>query len=228
MTAPAFDDIGACVFDAYGTLFDFNSAVDRCRDSIGERADELSALWRQKQLQYTWLRSLMGRYEDFWQVTGAALDYAMSAVGLSDPELRARLMQLYLALEAYPDVRKPLETLKEAGLRTAILSNGSSTMLVAAVKNAGLDDVIDSILSVDRAGIFKPHPTVYQIAVDALKLPANRISFQSANGWDANGAAAFGFRVAWINRFGQPAEVLPGEVHAELTTLEDLPPLVIG
>ncbi len=228
MTTPAFEDIGACVFDAYGTLFDFNSAVDRCRDAIGPRADELSALWRQKQLQYTWLRSLMGRFEDFWQVTGGALDYAMNEVGLADPALRARLMQLYLELETYPDVRKPLETLKEAGLKTAILSNGSSTMLVAAVKNAGLDDVVDSILSVDRVGIFKPHPTVYQIAVDELKLPANRISFQSANGWDANGGGAFGFRVVWINRFGQPAEILPGELHAELTTLEDLPLLVAG
>ncbi len=228
MTAPAFEDIGACVFDAYGTLFDFNSAVDRCRDAIGARAGELSALWRQKQLQYTWLRSLMGRFEDFWQVTGAALDYAMSAVDVSDPALRARLMQLYLSLETYPDVRKPLETLKEAGLKTAILSNGSSSMLVSAVKNAGLDDVIGAILSVDRASVFKPHPAVYQIAVDALKLPANRISFQSANGWDANGAAAFGFRAVWINRFGQPGEILPGEVHAELTTLEDLPPLVTG
>ena len=228
MTTPAFEDIGACVFDAYGTLFDFNSAVDRCQDAVGARAEELSALWRQKQLQYTWLRSLMGRFEDFWQVTGAALDYAMSAVDLSDPGLRARLMQLYLSLEPYPDVREPLEKLKEAGFKTAILSNGSSSMLVSAVKNAGLDDVIDSILSVDRVGIFKPHPTVYQTAVDDLKLPANRISFQSANGWDANGAAVFGFRAVWVNRSGQPAERLPGEVHAELATLDDLPTLVTG
>ena len=228
MTTPAFEDIGACVFDAYGTLFDFNSAVERCRDRIGGRADELSTIWRQKQLQYTWLRSLMGRFEDFWHITGAALDHAMSSVGLSDPALRAELMQLYMALDTYPDVHQSLEALKDAGLKTAILSNGSSTMLFAVVKNAGLDGLIDSILSVDRVGIFKPHPSVYQIAVDELKLPANRISFQSANGWDANGGAAFGFKVAWINRFGQPPESLPGEIQAELTSLEELPSLVAG
>ena len=226
MTAPGFDDIGACVFDAYGTLFDFNSAVDRCRDRIGDRADELSALWRQKQLQYTWLRSLMGKFVDFWHVTGEALDHSMKVVGLDDRALRAELMQLYLSLEAYPDARDCLVRLKEAGTRTAILSNGSMTMLVSAVKNAGLDDAIDAIYSVDRAETFKPHPSVYQIAVDELKIPATRISFQSANGWDAHGAAAFGFRVAWINRFGQPAETLPGDIQAELSSLADLPALV--
>ena len=226
MTAPGFDDIGACVFDAYGTLFDFNSAVDRRRDRIGGRADELSALWRQKQLQYTWLRSLMGRFVDFWHVTGEALDHSMRVVGIDDPALRAELMQLYLSLEAYPDARGCLERLKKAGTKTAILSNGSMTMLVSAVKNAGLDDVIDAIYSVDRAEIFKPHHSVYQIAVDELKVPTQRISFQSANGWDAHGAAAFGFRVAWINRFGQPAEALPGDIQAELSSLADLPDLI--
>jgi len=226
MTAPGFEDIGACVFDAYGTLFDFNSAVDRRRDRIGDRADELSALWRQKQLQYTWLRSLMGRFVDFWHVTGEALDHSMKVVGIDDPALRADLMQLYLSLEAYPDARACLLRLKEAGTKTAILSNGSMTMLVSAVKNAGLDDVIDAIYSVDRAEIFKPHHSVYQIAVDELKLPAQRIGFQSANGWDAHGGAAFGFRVAWINRFGQPAEVLPGDIQAELSSLADLPALI--
>ena len=226
MTAPGFDDIGACVFDAYGTLLDFNSAVDRCRGRIGDRADELSALWRHKQLQYTWLRSLMGRFVDFWHVTGEALDHSMKAIGLDDERLRAELMQLYLSLEPYPDARDCLARVKKAGTKTAILSNGSMTMLVAAVKNAGLDDVIDAIYSVDRAEIFKPHHSVYQISVDELKLPSQRISFQSANSWDAHGGAAFGFRVAWINRSGQPAEILPGEIHAELSSLAELPALI--
>ncbi len=226
MAEPGFEDIGACVFDAYGTLFDFNSAVDRCRSRVGGRADELSALWRQKQLQYTWLRSLMGRFVDFWHVTGEALDYSMKAVGLDDPALRAELMQLYLSLDPYPDARGCLERLKETGTKTAILSNGSMTMLVAAVKNAGLDDLIDAVYSVDRAEIFKPHPSVYQIVVDELRLPARQVCFQSSNGWDARGAAAFGFRVAWINRFDQPAEELPGDIQAELSSLADLPALV--
>lgn len=226
MTAPGFDDIGACVFDAYGTLFDFNSAVDRCRDRIGDRADELSALWRQKQLQYTWLRSLMGRFVDFWHVTGEALDHSMKVVGLDDPALRAELMQLYLSLEPFPDARDCLERVKRAGTKTAILSNGSMTMLVAAVKNAGFDGLIDAIYSVDRTEIFKPYHSVYQMPVDELKLPAQRICFLSANGWDAHGGAAFGFRVAWINRHGQAAEVLPGDIQAELASLAELPPLL--
>ena len=228
MTVPGFDDIGACVFDAYGTLLDFNSAVERCRDRIGPRADELSALWRQKQLQYTWLRSLMGRHVDFWHVTGEALDYSLKAVEIDDAPLRAELMQLYLSLEPFADARDCLVRVKEAGARTAILSNGSMTMLVAAVKNAGLDDAVDAIYSVDRAEIFKPHPSVYQIPVDELKLPAQRICFLSANGWDAHGGAAFGFRVAWINRYGQPAEALPGDIQVALASLADLPALLGG
>lgn len=226
MTAPGFDDIGACVFDAYGTLLDFNSAVDRCRARIGGRADELSALWRQKQLQYTWLRSLMGRFVDFWHVTGEALDHSMEVVGLDDAVLRAELMQLYLSLEPFADARDCLARVKQSGTRTAILSNGSMTMLVAAVKNAGLDDLIDAIYSVDRAEIFKPHHSVYQIPVDELKLPSQRIAFMSANSWDAHGGAAFGYRAAWINRAGQPAEILPGDIQAELGSLAELPDLI--
>lgn len=223
-----FGDVGACVFDAYGTLFDVHSAVARCRARLGERADALSELWRRKQLQYTWLRSLMGRFEDFWQVTGAALDHAMDETGAADPALRAELMQSYMALDAYADARGCLERLRDSGLKTAILSNGSSTMLFAAVKNAGIDSLFDAILSVDRVGVYKPHPSVYRLAVDELKLPAERICFQSANGWDANGAAAFGFRAVWINRFAQAAENLPGEIQAEIASLADLPPLVAG
>ncbi len=226
MSNAQFNDIGACVFDAYGTLFDFNSAVERCRDKLGDKADPLSATWRQKQLQYTWLRSLMGRHEDFWTVTGDALDFSLAAAGIDDPGLRAELMQLYLELDPYPEVIDTLTALKDARVKTAILSNGSLSMLVSAVKSAGIAKLIDSVLSVDRVGIFKPHPSVYQLAVDELDIAAHRISFQSANAWDASGGAAFGFRVAWINRFGQPAEVLPGEPQAELRSLAELPALL--
>lgn len=226
MANPQFADIGACVFDAYGTLFDFNSAAARCRDQLGDKADRLSEVWRLKQLQYTWLRSLMGRHEDFWTVTGDALDYAMQAVGIDDAPLRAQLMELYLSLDAYPEVKETLETLKAGKIRTAILSNGSPSMLIAAVKSAGLYELIDAVLSIESVGIYKPHPSVYQLAVDELKVPADRISFQSSNAWDANGAAAYGFKVAWVNRFGQPPEALPGEPQAELSSLAELPALL--
>lgn len=226
MSNAQFNDIGACVFDAYGTLFDFNSAVERCRDKLGDKADALSATWRQKQLQYTWLRSLMGRHEDFWTVTGDALDFSLAAAGIDDPALRTELMQLYLELDPYADVIDTLTALKDARVKTAILSNGSLSMLVSAVKSAGIGKLIDEVLSVDRVGTFKPHPSVYQLAVDQFDIAANRISFQSANAWDASGAASFGFRVAWINRFGQPAEMLPGEPQAELRSLAELPALL--
>ena len=226
MSNAQFNDIGACVFDAYGTLFDFNSAVERCRDKLGGKADTLSATWRQKQLQYTWLRSLMGKYEDFWTVTGDALDFALANLDIDDAQLRAELMQLYLELDTYPEVIETLTALKDARIKTAILSNGSLSMLVSAVKGAGVGKLIDSVLSVDKVGIFKPHPSVYQLAVDELDVAAHRISFQSANAWDASGAASFGFRVAWINRFGQTSEALPGEPQAELGSLAELPQLL--
>ena len=226
MAHPRFSDIGAYVFDAYGPLFDVHSAAARCRADLGEEADAVSQTWRDKQLQYTWLRSLMGRHIDFWQLTGEALDYALDAHGVDDAALRERLMDCYLSLTAYPEVSEPLKTLKRAGIKCAILSNGAPKMLEAAVANAGIGDALDAVLSIEDAGIYKPHPSVYRLAVDRLGVAAERISFQSSNAWDANGAAAFGFRVAWVNRFGQPAERLPGPADAELKSLSELPPLL--
>ncbi len=226
MTHQRFTDIGACVFDAYGTLFDFNSAAAKYRAELGDQADRLSALWRTKQLEYTWLRSLMGAYADFWQVTGDGLDFALSALGLDRPGLKDRLMGAYLELGVYPEVPAMLGTLKAAGMRTAILSNGEPGMLAAAVRNAGIGDLIDAVLSVDSVGIYKPHASVYRLAIDRLGVPARRISFQSSNAWDAAGAAQFGFRVAWINRFGQKPENLPAKPDAELRSLAELPALL--
>jgi len=220
------DGIKACVFDAYGTLFDFNAAAQGCRDVLGDDADRLSDIWRQKQLQYTWLRSLMGDYADFWQVTGDALDYAMATIGRDDPSLRDRLMQLYMELDAYPEVKEMLASLKRGGLRTAILSNGTPAMLQSAVENAGIADLLDMSLSVEDLKIYKPHPSVYQLAVDRLGIGPREICFQSSNSWDANGAAHFGFRVVWINRFGQAREALPAQPDREITSLADLPPLL--
>ena len=226
MTDPRFEEIEACVFDAYGTLFDVHSAAARMKDDLGEKAEAMSDLWRQKQLQYTWLRSLMGRHADFWQITGDALDYAMSALDMEDAGLRAQLMELYLQLGAYPEVADVLTRLKDSGKKTAILSNGEPSMLIAAAKNAGIYKLLDGIYSVEAVGVFKPHPSVYQIAVDKLKVAPTDISFQSSNGWDAHAAGVFGFRVAWVNRFDQPAENIPATPLAEIRTLSDLPPLL--
>ena len=226
MSDPSFSDVEACVFDAYGTLFDVHSAAARLKGEIGEHADSLSALWRQKQLEYSWLRSLMGRHEDFWHVTGSALDFAMAKHGLENPGLRSKLMEMYLELDAYPDVAETLTRLRDSGRKTAILSNGAQSMLIAAAKSAGIYPLFDSILSVESVGIFKPHPSTYQIAVDSLKVMPGHVAFMSSNGWDAHGATAFGFVAVWINRFQQPRELLPAPPHAEIGSLAEIPALL--
>jgi 2-haloacid dehalogenase len=217
--------IEACVFDAYGTLFDVHSAVARLRARVGERADALSELWRTKQLEYTWLRALMGRHVDFWQVTGDALDYALARTGV-EPAMREPLMQAYLTLDAYPEVPDVLRRLRDAGLKTAILSNGEPRMLAAAARSAGIERLLHAILSVEDVGIFKPYPKVYQLAVDRLALPPDRIAFQSSNAWDVHGAATFGLRAVWINRQDMPPERLPGAAEHELRDLSGLPELL--
>ena len=226
MSDQNFVEIEACVFDAYGTLFDVHSAAARLRDDLGEKADSLSEMWRLKQLQYTWLRSLMGRHCDFWQVTGDALDYSMRALKMENHALRSRLMELYLQLDAYPEVIDVLTKLKDNGKKTAILSNGAPSMLIAAAKNAKIYTLMDAVLSVEAVGVFKPHPTTYQLATEQLKIAANRVSFQSSNGWDAHAAAASGLVVVWVNRFDQPSEILPENPHAEIKSLSDLPRLL--
>lgn len=226
MNDAPLEGIEACVFDAYGTLFDVASAARRCDDVLGEHTDALAALWRDRQLQYSWLRSVQGRHADFWQVTGDALDYAMDTLGLANAALRERLMGLYLTLDAFPEVPGVLRRLRGAGLRTAILSNGSPAMLDAAVIGAGLEKLLDAVLSVEAVGVFKPHPKVYQLALDRLGVTARAVAFLSSNAWDAHAASAFGMRVVWCNRYGQRAERLPGRPDREITSLADLPAIV--
>jgi len=222
----ALAGVRACGFDASATLFDVASAAAACRDALGERGSVLSALWRDKQLQYTWLRSLQGRHVDFWQVTGEALDYSLETLKIADPQLRSRLMSLYLTLGAYPEVREVLERLKAAGFPVAILSNGSPQMLRAAVDAAGIAGLIDAVFSVEEVGVYKPHPKVYQLAVDRLAVEAKAICFQSANAWDAYAASAFGLRAVWCNRQRQPPERLPGQPEYEISSLSALPALL--
>jgi len=218
--------VQACVFDAYGTLFDFAAAARKCRDKLGDDIDKLTALWRDKQLQYTWLRAAQGRHADFWQVTGEALDFSLETMGLKSPDLRDQLMTLYLTLDPFPEVPDVLGKLKAAGMRTAILSNGSPTMLGAVVKAARLEHLLDAVLSVEDVGVYKPNPRVYQLAVDRLGIPASAISFQSSNSWDAHAASAFGMQVVWCNRYGQRRERLPGAPDREVRSLAELPALV--
>jgi 2-haloacid dehalogenase len=223
---PAIGGIKACVFDAYGTLFDVHSAVGKHRERLGDIADRVSTVWRTKQLEYTWLRSLMKRHADFWQVTQDALDFAFEMHRLKDSQLSKDLMGAYLELDCYPEVPGALSELKTHGFKIAILSNGTPTMLEAAVKNSRLESMIPQIFSVETAGVFKPDPRVYQIAVDELGLKPEEIVFQSSNAWDAAGAAAFGLNVAWINRFAQSPERLPGKPNVEIKNLSELPELL--
>jgi 2-haloacid dehalogenase len=218
--------IRACVFDAYGTLFDVNSAAAHAKDELGEKWLPLADLWRAKQLQYTWLRSLMRRHADFRQVTTDALAFAMKTHGFDDADLRERLMGLYLRLDTYPEVKTTLARLKGGGMKLAILSNGSPPMLAAAVGNSGLADTFDAVLSVEEAGIFKPDPAVYQLAVDRCSAAPAEICFVSSNGWDAYAGKAFGFHVLWCNRFGQAPEYIPETPDAQIETLAELPNIV--
>jgi 2-haloacid dehalogenase len=197
----------ALVFDAYGTLFDVYSVQAKCEEIYPGKGEDLTRLWRAKQLEYTWLRSLMGRYEDFWKVTEDSLRYSCRFLGVHPgPEQVEELMQSYLKLAAFPETGQVLEKL--AGVPRAILSNGSPDMLEAVVQHNGLADQFDHVLSVDELMIYKPHPSVYQLAVNRLGIAAKNITFVSSNGWDVAGAKTFGFRVFWLNRQGTPVEEL--------------------
>lgn len=226
MTTVKFKNIRACVFDAYGTLFDVNAAAREEQAALGNEWESIANDWRLKQLQYTWLRSLQKRHADFWQVTGDALDFALSTSGIDDPALRERLMGLYLKLSSYPEVKAMLETLNGAGIKCAILSNGTPEMLKAAVDNAGIGHLLEGSYSIEDVGIYKPDPSVYQMAVDRLDVLPSEISFQSSNAWDAYAAKAFGFNVVWCNRFGQADEHLPGTPDTQITDLSQLPPIL--
>ena len=218
--------IRACVFDAYGTLLDIGSPVATEAAALGPRAGELSALWRHKQLEYTWLRSLMRRHADFAEVTADALDHALAALGIADPPLRARLLAAYGRLAPFADVAPALRGLRERGMRTAILSNGTSAMLAEGVAAAGIGELVDPVLSVDELGVFKPAPEVYRLATSRLGLPAAAIAFVSANGWDVHGAASFGLRSIWVNRGRLADDRLPGAALRVIDDLAALPALL--
>lgn len=223
--------VTACVFDAYGTLFDVAGAARAAAAEPGgavlaEHWPRLAADWRDKQLAYTWLRAVAGAHADFWQVTTEALDWALAAQGLTDPALRDRLLALYRRLPAYPEVPATLAALQAQGRRCAILSNGSPGMLADAVASAGLDGRFEAVLSVEEVGVFKPHPSVYALIEGRLGVAPRDTLFVSANGWDAACASGFGLPTVWLNRAGAPRERLPWAPAHELPDLAPLPDLV--
>jgi 2-haloacid dehalogenase len=205
------------VFDAYGTLFDVHAGVVRLRGEIGPAADRLAELWRQKQLEYSWVRSLMHHYRDFWALTEAALDYAAARCGGLAPETRAKLLDAYRDIDAFPDALPTLARLRRDGVRSAILSNGSKAMLERAVASARLAPLLDACFSIDDLRVYKTHPRAYLQVGEHFHVAPEAVTFVSSNRWDVAGAAAFGFRTVWLNRTGLPDEY------------EDLPPRrVIG
>ncbi|SHG50692.1 haloacid dehalogenase type II [Cognatishimia maritima] len=222
--------ITTCVFDAYGTLFDVAAAAriaagEPGMEALQERWPQIARDWRLKQLQYSWLRAITGDHTEFWQVTQDGLDWALEAAGLTDESIRARLLQLYWELPAYPEVPQMLTTLKDKGLQTAILSNGDPKMLGAAIQSAQLGPLLDDSLSVEEVGIFKPDARVYDIVLKRFSCQPDEVLFVSSNGWDVAGAAGFGFVTTWVNRAQEPVDRLPHRPHHLLSDLSDIPAL---
>jgi 2-haloacid dehalogenase len=215
----------ACIFDAYGTLFDVHAAIGRHRAQAGPEADRFSEIWRLKQLEYTWTLTLAGRYVDFWTLTERALDYSFARIGSVDRALRPKLLEAYLRLDAFADASDALTTLKARGLRLGILSNGSPRMLDAAVAASGIGGLLDAVLSVDAVRAYKPRPEVYALVTKQFGITAERVAFVSSNRWDIMGAAAFGFSPIWVNRARLPdeySEHAPMRVVANLSALPAL------
>jgi 2-haloacid dehalogenase len=221
------EGIQACVFDAYGTLFNVASPVEKLASTIGEKAPDVARLWRQKQLEYTWLRSLMGTHADFWHVTRDALDYVLEIYAITEPGLADELMTLYLKLDAYEEVAATLQAIRAKGKRCAILSNGSPSMLDAAVRHAGLEKLFEHVLSVEDVGIYKPSRRVYRLAMQKLHIhDAPSICFISANSWDAQAAAQFGYQVVKVARAPGFDDRIPGRPAAVIADLSQLVELV--
>lgn len=222
--------IATCVFDAYGTLFDVAAAArrlaaDPAHPRFAELWPRIAEIWRAKQLQYSWLRATAGVHTDFWQVTADALDYALEAVGGVAEDERRALLDLYFELDAFPEVPSMLAALKDAGLETAILSNGSPAMLDGAVNSAGLGPLLDEVLSVESVGVFKPARVVYDLVGHRFGRAPREVLFVSSNGWDAAAASGYGFRTVWVNRNGDPMDRLPWKPQRIAGDLREIPEL---
>jgi len=213
------------IFDAYGTLFDVHSAIARHRDKVGPDADRISAMWRTKQLEYSWTLTLAGHYADFWILTERALDYALAFAARADKSLKATLLDAYFQLDAFPDARVALKSLKARGCKTGILSNGSPAMLKGAVEAAGIGSDLDAVLSVDTLKMFKPRPEVYSLATKEFRCRPADVTFVSSNRWDVMAGVSVGFRGLWVNRAKLPdeyADFAPARTLSDLSALAEI------
>jgi len=218
--------IKACIFDAYGTLFDVNAACRELSKEVGHNWEKLASLWRLRQVEYTWLRNSMNEYIDFWQITSDALDYAMETLGIENNDLREELLNLYLKLEAYPEVKDLLKRLKQRGLKTGILSNGNMKMLNSAVDNANLREYLDEILSVEECKIYKPSSKVYDLVKIKMQISKENVLFFSSNAWDMHAASNYGFKTIWVNRFNTKLERLPGKPIDIVSSLDKIDEII--
>ena len=218
-------NIKAIIFDAYGTLFDVNSAAEKCKDKIGDKWEGFANYWRTTQLEYTWLRSLMNRHKDFWQVTEDSLDKSMKAFNI-DPSMRNELLDLYKVLSPFKEVSEVLKILKEKKFKLAILSNGTPALLNELVKNNNLENIFDDLFSIEQVGIYKPDSKVYDIPTNKYRIQKNEIAFLSANTWDVSGGGNYGYQSIWVNRNKNIFDNLDYNPNSEIKDLSELISLI--
>ena len=217
--------IKVIIFDAYGTLFDVNSAAEKCKEKIGDKWESFANYWRTTQLEYTWLRSLMKRHKDFWQVTEDSLDKSLLAFKI-DPNMRSELLNLYKILNTFPEVKEVLKNLKEKKYKISILSNGTPNLLDGLVKSNNLEKMFDDIFSIEEVGIYKPDEKVYDMPINKYKVAKNEVAFLSANTWDVSGAGNFGLNAIWVNRNKNIFDKLDYIPHNEINNLNGLLKLI--
>ena len=218
-------NIKAIIFDAYGTLFDVNSAAERCKNKIGNKWESFANYWRTTQLEYTWLRSLMNRHKDFWHITEDSLDKSMRVFNIN-PKMRNELLDLYKILSLYPEVKETLKLLRKKNIKLSILSNGTPTLLDELVSSNNLKDIFDDIFSVEEAGIFKPDSKVYDLPINKYNIEKNEVLFLSANTWDVSGAGNYGYNTVWVNRNNNIFDKLDFEPNQQISNLSELLDLI--
>ena len=209
------------VFDAYGTLFDVNHACKEMAIQLGNNWDKLSSIWRQKQLEYSWLYNSMNKYDSFWKITKDSLEYAMNSLSINSVKTKNELLDLYFKIGAFEEVEEVLKKIKKNKIKTAILSNGSYDMLNSAIKNSKFDELINEVISVDECKKFKPHRDVYNLVIDKFNINKKDCIFFSSNCWDIHGASNFGFQTVWVNRKKNIDELLPGQIDDQVQSLKD-------
>ena len=218
-------NIKAIIFDAYGTLFDVNSAAEKCKDKIGEKWEGFANYWRTTQLEYTWLRSLMKRHKDFWQITEDSLDKSMEAFNI-DPKMKDELLNLYKVLSPFQEVPETLKTLKEKNFKLAILSNGTPSLLNQLVKSNNLDNLFDDLFSIEEVKIYKPDSKVYDLPIKKYEIKKNEVAFLSANTWDVSGAGNYGYNAIWVNRNNNIFDYLDYKPNNQIKSLTELTSLI--